>query len=253
MWYVICDVGYVICDICLYRNLFRGCESASDYYSDYDDYSLVLTAEWAGWLCFCRSRQVTMSMRMKVQAMIGEEASDSKKSPVFWLMPRYGMYESLDVRSSCMQSDCANVQKLSIGNGRSEACILAYSFCFCLQVEGEAEKAWLLFASEFQTPKRFVATGHRRRSRSRHMDHGGVMCEGKPLCREPPVCKTQAILFNWTLILIIHMMCMIMFNYDKCTLCVILIIVDIYIIYASMLWCQYVYLKRIFVWMYKSI
>ena len=32
---------------------------------------------------FCRSRQVTMSMRMKVQAMIGEEASDSKKSPVF--------------------------------------------------------------------------------------------------------------------------------------------------------------------------
>ena len=30
-----------------------------------------------------------------------------------------------------------------------------------------------------------------------------------------------------SLILIIHMMCMIMLDYDKCTLCVVLIIVDI--------------------------
>ena len=47
--------------------------------------------------------------------------------------------------------------------------------------------------------------------------------------------SSNLIQLNFNTNKIIHMMCMIMFNYDKCTLCVILIIVDIYIIYASML------------------
>ena len=35
------------------------------------------------------------------------------------------------------------------------------------------------------------------------------MCQGKPLFREPPVCKTEANLINLTIIHILHM-------YDKC-------------------------------------
>lgn len=219
MWYVKCASTD--------SNLFWGCESASDYYSDYYDYSLALTlAEWAGWLCF-------LSLPIGDYEYEDESVSndrrrgarrDSKKSPVFCLH----------------DTQIWNVRKLGCKIQLHAICLC--KMCISYRLEMADWRRAVAYFPQFPPAGRRGGgrKGHRRRSRSRHMDHGGW----SHVSGETPGVQDSSNLnqldYNTNNTYDVYdkcgyvmNSCSIMINVH--TLCVILIIVDIYMsIYALM-------------------